>query len=80
MGCGVSGGSDGARIGPSLMAGGADAAYARMAPVLEKIAARSPHDGAPCVAHMGGGGAGNYVKMVHNGIECVTGRARRARG
>ncbi|RMA40649.1 NADP-dependent phosphogluconate dehydrogenase [Rhodophyticola porphyridii] len=67
MGLGVSGGAKGAREGPSMMAGGPDAAYAMVAPVLESIAA--DFDGVPCVAHLGPGGAGHYIKMVHNGIE-----------
>jgi len=67
LGLGVSGGADGARNGPSMMAGGTDRAWAALAPVLEVIAARFEHD--PCVAHVGPDGAGHYVKMVHNGIE-----------
>ncbi|HSN98550.1 MAG TPA: NADP-dependent phosphogluconate dehydrogenase [Candidatus Nanopelagicales bacterium] len=67
FGMGVSGGELGARHGPSMMPGGDRAAYEELAPVLTKIAAQHP-DG-PCVAYMGPGGAGHYVKMVHNGIE-----------
>lgn len=67
LGLGVSGGAEGARHGPSMMAGGTGEAYAMVAPVLEAIAA--DFQGAPCVAHLGPGGAGHYVKMVHNGIE-----------
>jgi len=67
VGMGVSGGAHGARFGPSLMPGGAPAAYARLRPVLEAIAARTPYG--PCVAHVGPDGAGHFVKMVHNGIE-----------
>jgi 6-phosphogluconate dehydrogenase len=67
FGMGVSGGEEGARHGPSLMPGGDREAYARLAPVLERIAAQVA-DGA-CVTHCGKGGAGHYVKMVHNGIE-----------
>lgn len=67
LGLGVSGGAEGARNGPSMMAGGSDRAWAALAPVLQVIAARFEHD--PCVAHLGPGGAGHYVKMVHNGIE-----------
>jgi 6-phosphogluconate dehydrogenase len=67
VGMGVSGGEEGARHGPSLMPGGDLAAYRELEPVLTRIAARTS-DG-PCVAHIGPGGAGHYVKMVHNGIE-----------
>jgi 6-phosphogluconate dehydrogenase len=67
MGLGISGGPEGARTGPSMMAGGPDRAWTLMQPVLELVAARFAH--APCVAHLGPGGAGHYVKMVHNGIE-----------
>jgi len=67
VGMGVSGGEDGARFGPSLMPGGAPEAYARLADVLEAIAART--ESGPCVTHVGPDGAGHYVKMVHNGIE-----------
>lgn len=68
LGLGVSGGEEGARHGPALMAGGAPEAWALAAPVLTAIAARAP-DGAPCAAHFGPGGAGHFVKMAHNGIE-----------
>lgn len=68
IGLGVSGGEEGARHGPSMMAGGDPAAVAAVAPLLESIAARAP-DGAPCFAHFGPGGAGHFVKMAHNGIE-----------
>jgi 6-phosphogluconate dehydrogenase len=68
FGMGVSGGEEGARNGPSMMPGGAPEGYARLREVLEKIAAKDP-DGLPCVTHCGPGGAGHYVKMVHNGIE-----------
>lgn len=67
MGMGVSGGEEGARYGPSIMPGGAKDTYNDVAPILEKIAAHV--DNKPCVAYMGSGSAGNYVKMVHNGIE-----------
>ena len=67
MGAGVSGGEAGARFGPSIMPGGKAEAYQLVKPVFEAIAAKS--DGIPCVAHMGNGSAGHYVKMVHNGIE-----------
>merc|ERR1712032_1779395 len=64
---GVSGGEYGARHGPSLMPGGPKEAYDAMKPILERVAAMS--DSGPCVSYLGKGGAGNYVKMVHNGIE-----------
>jgi 6-phosphogluconate dehydrogenase len=67
VGCGVSGGAEGARTGPSLMPGGAPEAWARIRDVLEAIAAVSSFG--PCVTHVGPGGAGHFVKMVHNGIE-----------
>jgi 6-phosphogluconate dehydrogenase len=67
FGMGVSGGEEGARHGPSMMPGGDRAAYDELAPILTKIAAQVP-DGA-CVSYIGPGGAGHYVKMVHNGIE-----------
>jgi 6-phosphogluconate dehydrogenase len=64
---GVSGGEAGARFGPSMMPGGDKEAYRYLQPILEAIAAKV--DGKPCVAYMGNGPAGHYVKMVHNGIE-----------
>jgi 6-phosphogluconate dehydrogenase len=67
IGIGVSGGAEGARHGPSIMGGGAPAAWDRVAPVLRAIAAA--YDGVPCAAWMGEGGAGHFVKTVHNGIE-----------
>jgi 6-phosphogluconate dehydrogenase len=67
LGLGVSGGEKGARYGPSLMPGGPPEAYARVQPILEAVAAKV--QGEPCVAYLGGGSAGHYVKMVHNGIE-----------
>jgi 6-phosphogluconate dehydrogenase len=67
VGCGVSGGAEGARTGPSLMPGGPPAAWERIRDVLEAIAAVSTWG--PCVTHVGPGGAGHFVKMVHNGIE-----------
>lgn len=67
MGCGVSGGSEGARFGPSLMPGGPEEAYERMRAVFEAIAAQV--DDGPCVTYVGPDGAGHFVKMVHNGIE-----------
>ena len=67
VGAGVSGGEEGARKGPSIMPGGAASTWAVMQPIFESIAARV--HGQPCVMHIGPGGAGHYVKMVHNGIE-----------
>jgi 6-phosphogluconate dehydrogenase len=67
LGMGVSGGEHGARRGPSLMPGGPREAYESLRPILEAIAARA--DGIPCVAYLGPGASGHYVKMVHNGIE-----------
>ena len=67
VGMGVSGGEEGARHGPSLMPGGPADAYERVAPTLHALAAKV--DGEPCVAHLGPGASGHYVKMVHNGIE-----------
>jgi 6-phosphogluconate dehydrogenase len=68
IGCGISGGEEGALHGASIMPGGPREAYDLIAPILTEIAARAP-DGKPCVAWMGPNGAGHYVKMVHNGIE-----------
>ncbi|MEX2650978.1 MAG: decarboxylating NADP(+)-dependent phosphogluconate dehydrogenase [Acidimicrobiia bacterium] len=68
LGMGISGGEEGARHGPSLMPGGSPAAWERVEPILKGIAARAP-DGAPCCEWIGPGGAGHFVKMVHNGIE-----------
>lgn len=68
IGMGVSGGEKGALMGPSLMPGGDASAWEQVKPLLESIAAKAD-DGTPCVAWMGNGGAGHYVKMVHNGIE-----------
>lgn len=67
FGMGVSGGEEGARRGPSMMPGGDTKAYAHMKPVFEKIAAKV--NGEPCVAYIGPGASGHFVKMVHNGIE-----------
>jgi 6-phosphogluconate dehydrogenase len=67
MGIGVSGGESGARYGPSIMPGGPKEIYARVAPMLEAIAAKVNDE--PCVTWLGPGSAGHYVKMVHNGIE-----------
>ena len=67
IGSGVSGGEKGALLGPSLMPGGDKNAYEEIRPIWEAIAAKVP-DG-PCVTHVGSGGSGHFVKMVHNGIE-----------
>ncbi len=68
VGCGVSGGEEGARHGPSLMPGGHQDAWNEIKPILQKIAAKADN-GEPCCDWVGTGGAGHYVKMVHNGIE-----------
>ena len=68
VGMGVSGGETGARHGPSLMPGTDSKTWEMIKPILEPIAARS-FDGSKCVTHIGHGGAGHFVKMVHNGIE-----------
>ncbi len=68
MGAGISGGEEGARKGPSIMPGGPDEAYDRAGKLLEKIAAKDKN-GEPCCTHVGPGGAGHFVKMLHNGIE-----------
>jgi 6-phosphogluconate dehydrogenase len=68
IGAGVSGGSKGARFGPSIMPGGDQKAYEMIAPVFEAVSAKV-NENEPCVAYMGSGSAGNYVKMIHNGIE-----------
>src|ERR1700730_6254888 len=67
VGCGVSGGEEGALNGPSIMPGGSPESYARLGPIFESIAAQV--DGIPCCTHVGPDGAGHFVKMVHNGIE-----------
>ena len=67
LGIGVSGGEEGARHGPAIMAGGDRAAYEPIAPILTAIAAR--FKGTPCAGYMGPGGAGHFVKTIHNGIE-----------
>jgi 6-phosphogluconate dehydrogenase len=64
---GISGGEEGARNGPSLMPGGPKEGFDLIAPIIKKCAAQV-NDG-PCTAYLGPTGAGNYVKMVHNGIE-----------
>ena len=67
LGCGISGGEEGARHGPSIMAGGDREPVERVAPMLRAIAAREGDQ--PCFVHAGPGGAGHFVKAVHNGIE-----------
>ena len=67
IGCGISGGAEGARVGPALMAGGDEIARSHLEPLLKDIAAH--YQGAPCVSWNAGGGTGHFVKMVHNGIE-----------
>ena len=67
LGTGISGGEVGAREGPSIMPGGSRSGYERVKAILEAAAAKV--DGLPCVAYLGPGSAGHYVKMVHNGIE-----------
>lgn len=67
VGTGVSGGEEGARNGPSIMPGGSPAAWPHVKDIFQSIAAKV--DGTPCCDWVGEGGAGHYVKMVHNGIE-----------
>ena len=67
VGAGISGGEEGALLGPSIMPGGSRESYAALGPLLEDIAAN--FDGEPCCAYMGPDAAGHFVKMVHNGIE-----------
>lgn len=69
VGCGVSGGEEGARYGPSLMPGGAEAAWTHLKTMFQAISAKADVDQAPCCEWIGDGGAGHFVKMVHNGIE-----------
>ncbi|MDB5200022.1 MAG: NADP-dependent phosphogluconate dehydrogenase [Chitinophagaceae bacterium] len=67
MGIGISGGEQGARVGPSIMPGGDIEAYKQVEPILKAVAAKVNEQ--PCVAYLGNDAAGHYVKMVHNGIE-----------
>jgi len=67
IGAGVSGGSKGARFGPSIMPGGNKNSYEIVRPIFESAAAKV--NGSPCVAYMGNSSSGHYVKMIHNGIE-----------
>ena len=70
VGCGVSGGEEGALKGPSLMPGGSEQAWPHIKDMLQSIAAKvGPNNDIPCCEWLGRGGSGNYVKMVHNGIE-----------
>ncbi|KAG2219484.1 hypothetical protein INT45_010404 [Circinella minor] len=68
VGSGVSGGEEGARYGPSLMPGGNPKAWPEIKSIFQAVSAKAP-DGQPCCDWVGEGGAGHYVKMVHNGIE-----------
>lgn len=67
VGCGVSGGEEGALKGPSMMPGGTEESWKTLGPIFRQIAAQA--EGEPCVTHIGTDGAGHFVKMVHNGIE-----------
>ncbi len=68
IGTGVSGGEEGALLGPSIMPGGSSAAWPAVKPIFQAISAKV-EDGSPCCEWVGDDGAGHYVKMVHNGIE-----------
>lgn len=68
LGMGVSGGEEGALLGPSMMPGGSKNVFERLEPLLKKMAAKDG-SGGKCVSYIGPGGAGHFVKMVHNGIE-----------
>ena len=68
VGCGISGGEEGALRGPSMMPGGAQAAWPHLKPIFQAIAAKAD-DGMPCCDWIGPAGSGHFVKMVHNGIE-----------
>lgn len=68
VGTGVSGGEEGALKGPSIMPGGSNEAWSHVKPIFQDIAAKV-EDGTPCCDWVGEGGAGHFVKMVHNGIE-----------
>jgi len=67
LGIGVSGGEEGARHGPAIMVGGPEQQWKNAQPILEAISAK--FNGEPCCAYLGEGGAGHFVKMIHNGIE-----------
>lgn len=68
VGCGVSGGEEGALHGPSIMPGGSEGAWQHVKPILQSIAAKA-EDGTPCCQWVGPQGSGHFVKMIHNGIE-----------
>lgn len=68
IGAGISGGEEGALRGPSIMVGGSQAGWEEVKPILQAIAAET-EDGSICCDWVGGGGAGHFVKMIHNGIE-----------
>ncbi|NUP82158.1 MAG: NADP-dependent phosphogluconate dehydrogenase [Nonomuraea sp.] len=67
VGTGISGGEEGALLGPSIMPGGSKESWEALGPILQDISAKV--DGVPCAVHVGPDGAGHFVKMVHNGIE-----------
>lgn len=69
VGAGISGGEEGARHGPSIMPGGNPKAWPALKEIFQSISAKATEDGLPCCEWIGEGGAGHYVKMVHNGIE-----------
>ena len=68
LGCGVSGGEEGALHGPSMMPGGSKSSYKKVEKIFSKISAKD-FQGDPCITYIGDNGAGHYVKTVHNGIE-----------
>src|SRR4029079_7112718 len=67
MGMGISGGAEGARHGPSIMAGGMPASWHRIEKILDDVSAK--FNGEPCAALVGPAGGGHFVKTIHNGIE-----------
>jgi len=69
IGTGVSGGEEGARLGPSIMPGGSESAWPEVKDIFQAIAAKVGDENEPCCDWVGSDGAGHYVKMVHNGIE-----------
>ena len=69
VGAGISGGEEGARHGPSIMPGGNEKAWPALKEIFQGVSAKASEDGLPCCEWIGAGGAGHYVKMVHNGIE-----------